>query len=432
MNRGVPTHGLVESVVSALAETRARTLELVADLSPATLESVHSRLLSPLVWDLGHIAAFEDLWISRTLGTTMLRPELVSVYDADETPRAERGSLPMLRTTEAFDHLEAVRERTMTLLGERDGDFEADRLELIVRHEQQHNETMLQSFQLAHLDAPFEQPAGDGDAVIPSPGGGLESVPVAGGTVSVGAAPDAGFAYDNERPQHTVEVSPFRIGLTPVSNGAWLEFVERGGYSDRALWSEEGWRWRTGEAVERPLFWTADLRQWRLGECLPIEPDEPVVHVSHFEAEAFARAHDARLPTEFEWELSATWDREAGVARVHPWGDEQAGPEFANVDQRAGGPVRMGSHPDGVSPWGVLGMIGDVWEWTSSHFAGYPGFVAYPYREYSEQFFGSRYRVLRGAAWATRPRMATAAFRNWDLPQRRQIFSGVRLAWEAA
>jgi iron(II)-dependent oxidoreductase len=164
----------------------------------------------------------------------------------------------------------------------------------------------------------------------------------------------------------------------------------------------------------------------------PLDPHRPVAHVSWFEADAFARANGARLPTEIEWEKAATWDQESGEARPHPWGQEPPVPGLhANVDQLAGGTAPAGAYPAGSSPYGCLGMIGDLWEWTSSDFAGYPGFRAYPYKEYSEVFFGPDHKVLRGGSWATRARVITATFRNWDFPQRRQIFSGFRIAIEA-
>jgi iron(II)-dependent oxidoreductase len=155
------------------------------------------------------------------------------------------------------------------------------------------------------------------------------------------------------------------------------------------------------------------------------------VHVSWFEADAFARAHGARLPSEAEWEKAATWDQDTGTARPYPWGGEPPSPRHANLDHRALGPHPAGAHPDGAAPCGALGMLGDVWEWTATGFHGYPGFTAYPYREYSEVFFGGGYRVLRGGSWASRPRVTTPTFRNWDLPVRRQIFAGLRLAWDA-
>ena len=146
----------------------------------------------------------------------------------------------------------------------------------------------------------------------------------------------------------------------------------------------------------------------------------------------FRSAHGARLPTEVEWEKAATWDQESQAARPFPWGKDPIVPGVhANVDHIDRGPALADAHPAGASPCGCLGMIGDVWEWTSTHFGGYPGFAAHPYREYSEVFFGSEYFVLRGGAWATRARVATPTFRNWDYPRRRQIFAGFRIARDA-
>jgi iron(II)-dependent oxidoreductase len=387
----------------ALIQTRERTLKLIADFDSMTLETVHSPLMSPLVWDLGHIAAFEDLWVSRTIGGPMLHPELVDIYDADETPRAKRGELPFLKTGQALVYLEEVQSRTLALLETDSRPLTTERLELIIRHEQQHNETMLQTFQLARLNSPFS----DGLARFPadvtdSDPAGLNLVEIDGATAPIGADPDAGFAYDNEKPRHLAEVQPFKIGRAPVTNAAWNDFIERGGYERSEWWSPEGWAWRTAEQASAPLTWTRDGRRWRLGELVERDPNEPVIHVSWYEADTFARSLGVRLPTEFEWELAASWDPRT-QAKITP-------------------------QANAASPLGMLGMIGNVWEWTATTFHGYPGFVANPYREYSEQFFGDRYRVLRGGSWASRPLMATATFRNWDLPQRRQIFSGLRLA----
>jgi gamma-glutamyl hercynylcysteine S-oxide synthase len=336
-----------------------------------------------------------------------------------------------------------VRERVRELA---EGDRAADATlhELVLRHEQQHTETMLQTMELARLPAPPHA------AAVPAPPAGaaagltgLELVEVPGGRCTVGASAD-GFAYDNERPRHEIELAAFRIGRTPVTNGAFAEFVDGGGYRRPQWWSREAWAWKEQYDIERPAGWTADGREWRMDRCEPLDPSKPVVHVSWFEADAFARAHGARLPTEAEWEKAATWDHETGAARSQPWGAEPAwGPASgtppdadaiaarANVDQRAFGTVAVGSHPGGASPAGCLGMIGDAWEWTAGGFDGYPGFSAHPYREYSEVFFGGDYRVLRGGSWATRARVATPTFRNWDHPQRRQIFAGLRIAKDA-
>ena len=418
--------------LAALEEARERTMTLVASVSDEDLERVHSTLMSPLVWDLGHIAAFEDLWmVHRYGGRPLLREDLADVYDAFETPRAGRGELPFLRPDEAREYLAEVRERTFDVI-DRHGVGDGIIAELVLRHEHQHNETMLQTVQLAQLDG-YGLPVRDTASADRTPAlTGLELVEVPGGpcTIGAGGSAESGFAYDNERPRHRTDVRDYLIGRTPITNATYLTFVEGGGYERREWWSDEGWSWKEDYDITRPQGWTADLRsEWRLLELAPLHPNRPVVHVSWFEADAFARAHGARLPTEAEWEKAATWDQERQIALRNPWGDEAPVPgRHANLDQLGRGPAVAGSLPAGASPYGCLGMIGDVWEWTAGEFDGYPGFSPFPYPEYSEVFFAGGYRVLRGGSWATRPRVGTATFRNWDLPERRQIFSGLRIA----
>jgi iron(II)-dependent oxidoreductase len=387
-NPQTPPRGGVES----LDEARRRTLALVAPVSDEDLNRQHDPLMSPLVWDLGHIAAFEDLWVCRETGLKLLRPDLAEVYDAMETPRPSRGDLPYLRRDEAVAFMDDVRERTVSVLDDV-GPFIT---EMLVQHEHQHNETMLQTLQLAE--------AGVYSPERPTPRGAAASgsVIVEAGTRQIGFEGD-GFAYDNERPCHPVELSAYRIDRAPVTNAQFLEFVEDGGYGRRELWSEEGWAMREREGWQRPLYWTGDGRERRFDSLEPIAGQLPVMHVSWFEADAYARWRGARLPTEAEWEHAASLFE----------------PERGALDQVAFGPGPAGP------------FVGDCWEWTASEFGGYPGFEAYPYEEYSAVFFGEDYRVLRGASWATRPRVARPTFRNWDHPQRRQIFAGFRCAEHA-
>ncbi|HKP20894.1 MAG TPA: ergothioneine biosynthesis protein EgtB, partial [Thermoleophilaceae bacterium] len=398
-------------IAAQLAEARTRTLALVEGVTEEDLNRVHDPLMSPLVWDLGHIAAFEDLWLAqRTGGMAPLHPELTTVYDADENPRADRGALPYLRHEEALEYMTTTRERSMEVL-ER-----VDRLEpvweMVLQHEHQHNETMLQTLQLA--DAGVYAPE---RRTLPEGVADADMVHIPAGPFPLG---DEGteFAYDNERPQHRTEIPAFEIARTPVTNGAFAEFIEADGYRRRELWTADGWRWRESSAIERPLYWTADGRVRSFDRIDPLDPHLPVMHVSWYEADAYARWLGARLPTEEEWEKAASWGEAAGRKRRFPWGDDPPRASAANLDQLGFGPAPAGAYPDGASSYGVLGMAGDCWEWTSSEFGGYPGFRAFPYREYSEVFFGGGYRVLRGGSWASRPGMARTTFRNWDLPER--------------
>jgi gamma-glutamyl hercynylcysteine S-oxide synthase len=354
-------------VLDALAASRERTFAIVAHLDDEELERQVDPIMSPLVWDLAHIAAYEDLWlVHRFAGEPLLLPELAARYDAFETPRQVRGEIELLDAGGARDYLATVRERTLAAIDARGIDPVVH--EMVVRHELQHTETMRQAMRLGGLLAP-------GEPLLHPLTGPDGSLDVPAGAFAMGA-PDGVFSYDNERPRHEVEVGAFRIARRPVTNGTWMSFTEGGGYQRREWWSDEGWAWK---------------EDYDITHCPDAEaghPDAPVCHVSWFEADAFARGSGGRLPTETEWERAATWEQETNL----------------------------------------LDGIGQTWEWTSSSFGGYPGFVAQPYREYSEVFFGNSYRVLRGGSWATDPRVATPTFRNWDLPQRRQIFAGVRLA----
>jgi gamma-glutamyl hercynylcysteine S-oxide synthase len=383
----------VEQALSAMGEVRERTLALVAHLDDEQLQAAHSPIMSPLVWDLAHIAAYEDLWLAQRHGELdLLRPELASMYDAFETPRAVRGEIDALDAPQAREYMAQVRERTAEAIAHR-GLGDGAIFELVLRHELQHTETMRQTLAIAGL-----LPAGEPPLAPMDGRDGWIEIPA--GAFSIGARAE-GFAYDNERPRHRVALPASEIARRPVSTASWLRFSEGGGYERREWWSDEGWAWKQEyDITHHPAVATAP-------------PEAPVCHVSWFEADAFARAHHARLPTEAEWERAATWTQEPAAERPHGRG----------ALAHAGGALAYGR--------GALAHAGEVWEWTASHFHGYPGFRAFPYREYSEVFFGERYRVLRGGSWATHPRVASTTFRNWDLPQRRQIFAGVRLAREA-
>jgi iron(II)-dependent oxidoreductase len=243
------------------------------------------------------------------------------------------------------------------------------------------------------------------------------------------------WAYDNERPAHTVDVDAFWIDTTPVTNGRYAEFIADGGYAEQRWWTEAGWAWVREASLEHPEFWAPDGQggwvRTRLGRTEAVPLEEPVQHVCWYEADAYARWAGKRLPTEAEWEKAAAWTPD-GVKRRFPWGDEEPSPVVANLSTSGRfAPAPAGSFAAGASPWGCRQMIGDVWEWTASDFSAYPGFRSFPYREYSEVFFGPDYKVLRGGSWATHPTAIRTTFRNWDYPIRRQIFSGFRCARDA-
>ena len=428
---------LKERVSAELEAARRRTLDLLAPLSEDDLVSQHSPLMSPLVWDLAHLGHFEELWLLRAVGAKALAdPEYDDIYDAFRHGRAERPSLALLGPAQARAYITSVRERALELL-EALALEDGDRLlrdgfvyRMVVQHEHQHNETMLATLQLRDgaaypLDEP-EPPRAEPPAEA--------EVLVEGGRFVIGID-DEPWAYDNERPEHEVELPSFWVDTAPVTNEAYLDFVESGGYHAPRWWSGTGWEWQRGAGLEHPQYWRREAGgSWsrlRFGRLEPLPLEEPVQHVSWHEADAYARWAGKRLPTEAEWERAASWDAAARRKRRYPWGDEPPTPRMANTAHGWFRPLPVGSFPRGTSPSGCHQMIGDVWEWTASDFLPYPGFEAFPYREYSEVFFGSEYKVLRGGSWATHPSAIRNTFRNWDYPIRRQIFAGFRCARDA-
>ncbi|NUR06439.1 MAG: ergothioneine biosynthesis protein EgtB [Nocardioidaceae bacterium] len=436
---GLDESTLKQYVADELERVRDRSFGLTTQvLDESELLAQHSRLMSPLVWDLAHVGNYEELWLLREAARIeAMRPELDDIYDAFEHPRATRPTLPLLRPDEADDYIGLVRRKVLDALDtiriEGSGDELLDAgfvFGMVLQHEHQHDETMLATHQLRRGEPVF--PVAD---ALPAPGALITSaeVLVPAGPFTMGTSTDA-WALDNERPAHQVDLPAYAVDTVPVSNAAYRAFVEAGGYDDERLWAEAGWRWRCESGKRGPAFWFRDGGSWlrrRFGRVEPLPDDEPVQHVNWYEADAYARWAGRRLPTEAEWEKAASWDPATRTKRRFPWGDEAPTDRHANLGQHRYHPVASGSFPDGAAPSGALQMVGDVWEWTATELTGYPGFRSFPYREYSEVFFDDGYRVLRGGSWATDPLACRTTFRNWDFPIRRQIFSGFRTARDA-
>ncbi|MFF2502901.1 ergothioneine biosynthesis protein EgtB [Streptomyces sp. NPDC058067] len=424
---------LRERARTALLAARDRTTLLTSCVEGPELTAQHSPLMSPLVWDLAHIGNQEEQWLLRAVaGREAMRPEIDPLYDAFEHPRSERPKLPLLAPDEARGYAAEVRGRALDVLDSTP--FHGTRLTeagfafgMIAQHEQQHDETMLITHQLRAGAPALTAP--DPDPVSPAFHGPSEAL-VSGGPFTMGTSAEP-WALDNERPAHPRLVPPFHIDTTPVTNGAYLRFMADGGYENSRWWTPAGWAMVRDGGLDSPLFWRREGGQWlrrRFGVTEPVPPDEPVVHVSWYEADAYARWAGRRLPSEAEWEKAARFDPASGRSMRYPWGDADPTPERANLGQRHLRPAPAGSYPAGESPLGVRQLIGDVWEWTSSDFLPYPGFAAFPYREYSEVFFGPDHKVLRGGSFAVDAVVCRGTFRNWDYPVRRQIFAGFRTA----
>ncbi|MGQ0573238.1 MAG: ergothioneine biosynthesis protein EgtB [Pseudonocardia sp.] len=424
-------------VADLLAASRARSTALTDAVDEADLVAQHSPLMSPLVWDLAHIGSQEELWLVRDVGgREPLRPEIDGLYDAFRHSRASRVELPLLTPPETRAYVAQVRDKALDALHAsplRGRRLVADGFAfgMVVQHEQQHAETMLATHQLRAGAPVLHAPPPPAPVALPA----RPEVLVPGGRFTMGTSTEP-WALDNERPAHVVDVAAFWLDTAPVTNGAYAEFVDAGGYDDPRWWTGPGWAHRTETGLVAPQFWErdGDGSWWRrcFGVREPVRADEPVVHVCFHEADAYARWAGRRLPTEAEWEKAARFDPVTGRSRRYPWGDADPTPAHANLGQRHLRPAPAGAYPAGVSPLGVHQLVGDVWEWTSSGWEPYPGFEVFPYPEYSQVFFGGDYRVLRGGSFGTDPAAIRGTFRNWDLPIRRQIFAGFRCARDAS
>jgi iron(II)-dependent oxidoreductase len=398
--------------------------------------------MSPLVWDLAHIGQQEELWIVR--GGDSNRPGLLpsnveGLYDAFVHSRASRVDLPLLSPRDSRVYCGTVRSAVFDVLdalpehagepGHADcaSDEITFRFGLVISHENQHDETMLQAINIRPgppiLDPRIDLPVGrDGLAGT--------SVLIPGGSFVMGVDAEAEpLSLDNERPAHVVDVPSFRIGRVPVTNAEWQQFIDDGGYREPRWWSRRGWEHCRRAGLAAPEFWNRDGSRNRFGVQEQIPPDEPVQHVTFFESEAYAAWAGARLPTEPEWEKACAWDPLTGSRRRYPWGAADPDLGLANLGGDALRPAPVGAYPAGASAYGVEQMLGDVWEWTTSPLRPWPGFAPMIYQRYSEPFFDGDYKVLRGGSWAVAADILRPSFRNWDHPIRRQIFAGVRLAW---
>jgi iron(II)-dependent oxidoreductase len=379
-----------EALFEAFADARAATLAFVEGLDDEALCAQPDPAFSPIAWHLGHAAFTEAQWVfGRLDGDDRYWREHHRRWAQDGCGKAERVEQPPREELLAFvaEVREAVTERLRAATPFDPGHpllTEGYLLWFLTAHEHQHRETIALVRQLTlEQRLAVEPPPPPAPAAVPE----RAFVAHRSGPRQIGT--DARLAYDNERRRHPVEVPAFELGATPVTVAEWEAFRADGGYVRAELWRPEGWRWRREEAVEAPRGWTrgpdGSLARPRLdGRLHPLDPAEPVVGIAHHEAEAFAAWAGARLPTEQEWEAAAQGQPSQGAVL----GLESTGPR----------PVAAGRD----------GVFGQVWQWTDSRFAPYPGFAPFPYRGYSAPYFDGVHRVLRGVA-SSRTRPSPAA-----------------------
>jgi ergothioneine biosynthesis protein EgtB len=432
-SRSVPTRGADPDRASLRARyrrTRDLTEALAAPLRPEDQVIQSMADVSPTKWHRGHTTWFFE--------TFLLEPSLVGydAFDADfrylfnsyyETvgprhPRSQRGLLsrPTVEEVARYRvHVDAAMEK---LIDRCDTDAWPDVSALVglgVHHEQQHQELLLMDIKHVLFNNPVDSVYIDTPSVSLPAARPMRMLPHEGGLVEIGHDAETSdcFAFDNESPRHKVYLEPFRIADRLVTAGEWLEFMHDDGYARPELWLSDGWYAVQEHGWDAPMYWRDDGEGWSvftLGGWRPVEPSEPVVHVSHYEADAFARWSGARLPTEFEWE--------------HAVGSLPAGGGLPDAAPR-GALLHPSVAPDANR---LLQAFGDVWQWTASAYLPYPRFspAAGAVGEYNGKFMSGQ-MVLRGGACITPASHVRVTYRNFFPPGSRWLFGGVRLAADA-
>lgn len=420
-----------------LIEARSRTFELVADLSDEQMLGPQLDIVNPPLWEIGHVAWFQEKWTLRHLRE--MKPILEgadSLYDSAAINHDTRWALGLPARKQTLAYMRNVLNTVVGGLGNEGLSNHESYFHLLpLYHEYMHSEALTYTRQTLGYAAPrLGVPR---SAETTSSGQVAEDAEVPGGRFYLGATPDEPFVFDNEKWAHPVEIAPFRIGRCAVSNAEFAEFVEAGGYARQSYWSEPGWAWRKRVGAQHPVYWQQrDGGGWlrrHFNQWTPLEENLPIIHVNWYEADAYCRWAGRRLPSEAEWEMAASGPAQNGgsgsgsaerKARF-PWGDEPPSPDRANLDWRALGCVPVGALPASDSRFGCRQMIGNVWEWTADDFGPYPGFVIDPYKEYSVPWFGD-HKVLRGGCWTTRSCLIRNSWRNFYKPDRRDVLAGFR------
>jgi iron(II)-dependent oxidoreductase len=422
---GKTAHALTQQ----LRDARARTLALVADLNPSQLIGPRMAIVNPPLWEIGHLAWFQEHWCLRHADSQPLRPSLLPhadrLYDSSAVAHDIRWDLPLPTLDETLAYLDAVLGRVVERLETEATPSLSYFAQLCALHEEMHAEALTYTRQTLAYPAPAR--AGS-SAPAPADERALGDVEVPGGPFMLGAMPGSGFVFDNEKWAHEVVVEPFLIARACVTNVELEAFVEDRGYERQALWSPEGWAWRTAASASHPAYWRKDGGTWylrRYDEWHPLAGDAAAMHVNWYEAKAYCTWAGRRLPTEREWEYAAAGSPESGEKRRYAWGDDEPAPRHANLYGQSDRPADVGAYEAGDSGWGCRQMIGNVWEWTADAFEPYPGFAADPYKEYSQPWFGT-HKVLRGGCFATRATLIRNTWRNFYTPDRRDVYAGFR------
>jgi len=432
-DRNISTKSSVSSLMHRLVAARERTSLLMSDLDEDQLMGPRLSIVNPPLWELAHLAWFQEYWCLRNRGDKAPVPSMVAnadaLYNSALVPHDTRWDLPLLPIDQVRRYLKNVLDRVLERLdGAPDDSALRYFAELTAAHEEMHCEAFTYTRQTLAYRAPRSMVSALVSDEAPCRG----DVAVPGGTYMLGARRSGDFVFDNEKWEHPVTLQPFYISRSAVTNREFCEFVEDGGYQRRELWTSEGWRWRESTTANAPVYWQKNGNGWlqrRYDTLGPLPMDKSIIHVNWYEADAWCTWAHRRLPSAAEWEQTAATtpahpQGDAGK-RLYPWGDTAPLPDRTNLYGACNEVAAACAFATGDSAWGCRQMMGNVWEWTADWFSPYPAFTRDPYKEYSEPWFGD-HKELRGGCFATSPALMRNTWRNFYTPDRRDVFAGFR------
>ena len=420
------------TLVEQFRETRTRTLELVKNLKKDDFVVQTASYMSPPKWHIGHVSWIYEAIMSKLdknyeFYSKEFSEYLNSYYQQFGVPHDKklRGITSRPTVDEVFQYFNTINQKVEKFIASRE--LSEDEKKLIIigfHHECQHQELLV--YDLQHLLAEQYLPVRK-NKIVKQQEKQKEFVEINGGLYTMGYN-GKNYCYDIELPEHKTYLKNFKMGIFPITNQEYLEFMNDGGYETYKHWLSDGWEKVKSSKWDSPMYWEKVNDEWHVRDFLgirKINPNEPVSHVSYYEADAYCKWAGKRLPTEAEWEKASCWNEEKQEKTVFPWGNESPSEDKCNLlESHHWGCTEVGTYPNGTSPSGCQQMIGDVWEWTSSEFMGYPGFKS-GFDEYNDKWFTNQ-KVLRGGSFGTPKMSIRGSYRNFFRLDERWLFSGFR------
>ena len=422
------------NLLEQFKETRDRTLKLVETLEKDDFVVQTAPFMSPPKWHLGHVSWLFEIVMSKTIKNYKIYSQefneyLNSYYHQFGEPydKDKRGMATRPTIDQVLEYFQIISHKVADILQSELLDDKTSQLYFMaIHHECQHQELLV--YDLQHLLASRYKPITTNPFPVPAQQE-LKSVKIDGGLYSMGYSGNQ-YCYDIELPEHKVYLNDYKIDIFPITNGQYLEFIEDGGYNNFTYWLSDGWDKAQNDKWNAPMYWKKVDGVWMTNDFLgkrEINPNEPVCHVSFYEADAYSKWAGKRLPTEAEWEKAACWDEKTKTKTTFPWGNKSPDTNKTNLlESYLWNCTEIGAYPDGKSHCGCQQMIGDVWEWTSSEFTGYPGFKS-GFSEYNDKWFTNQ-KVLRGGSFGTPSNSIRGSYRNFFRLDERWLFSGFRCA----